>query len=190
MTIKHLLGLAKLYTGDPIKYHPERCLIHHIGLVTARAHLIGDRSLVCAAILHDLCKPTHGVDHAKAMAQMIYDVDDIRYFIHTMGAKVDTVHGLVLHHMDKQVTKRNKCTPFIDRFFVIDDMICRYDQAKIFTPKYTLPDGTIIKGKTITHIGMSPVQAACQTGQFTITVDRTPLTFDLDHADYILKTLV
>lgn len=189
MLINNLIRATKKYTDDPKEYHPEGCLYHHVGLVTARASLIGDRSLVCAAILHDLCKPSHGREHALAMAYLIETNDDVRYFIHNLGGKIDVVHQLVLRHMDKQVTRKNKHIPFMDTFFVIDDMINRHDIPTLIRT-ITLPCGTTFRNAEVYFMGMSPLQIARSIPEFTITVNRTPFTYPLSKSDWILKTII
>lgn len=189
--IKQLLSLCMSYTDDPKQYHPEQNLYHHISIVVARASLlIGDNSVTTAAILHDLLKPSEGRHHAKAMYSLMQSDDSIRYFIHLMGASFDTTSRIVLHHMDKCVTNKNKSVPFIDKFFLIDDMINRYDSGVTKVVCYKeLPDGSFTgKDSLISFVGFSPIQIYGGCKEFTVTVNRTPYTYSVDKVDWVLRS--
>ena len=189
--LKDLINNTKSYK-DPIQYHPEPSLYHHIAIVTARAYyLIGDRSVIMAALLHDLMKPVDALYHAGLMAEYFMGNDDLRYFVRCYGGDIGTVHDIIKHHMAKAVSKKSKHIPFIDKFFSIDDMIGRYELPSRVT-SITLPGGEHFKKANISFIGQSPVQIHSQKEdkKFTITINRTPYTFDIKHVDFFLQTIL
>lgn len=177
---------------DPVRYHPEPSLYHHVAIVTARAHyMIGDRSVVMAGLLHDLMKPVDALYHASLMANYFMDNDDLRYFVKCYDGDINIVHDIIKYHMAKAVSKNSKHIPFIDKFFCIDDMIGRYELPTRVT-NIILPNGETFNNVNISFIGQSPVQIHSQKEDkmFTITINRTPFTFDIKYVDFFLKTII
>lgn len=184
--MKQYIEHVKKYK-DPIQWHPEPNLYIHISLVTARArYLVNDINVTLAAVLHDLCKPTDGRYHAIAMFNLINTNDDIGYYIKSHGGNIDTVSNIVKYHMDKKVTKNNKTTPFIDKFFVIDDMIWRYKPITRYG-YIILPNGKCINGY-IQYIGLTPFDTADNNTHFTIMVNDIVYKYPIDLVDWVLNT--
>ncbi len=98
---------------EPLRWHPEGFTGIHSAIVAARAILSGatggknGRSLLMAALLHDIGKPTSGwmVDgawinhsHPQDGYDIIMNNDDIRYAVASV-ADLDHVAGLTCLHM-------------------------------------------------------------------------------------------
>jgi hypothetical protein len=189
--MEELLIKTRSSLEHPI-YHPERYLSRHIALVMLRCLLYTENvNMVLAALFHDLHKPTEGAIvaieegvywqnkfHSKLAAEYVLENDDARYLIKSLGGRLAVVHGLVKHHMDKCVTRRNKHVPNIELFFVMDDMIGRYEQPKLIG--VDLPKLGKFKNGNIALIGQSPIQQHMSSDEFTIIMDRTPFTYNFN----------
>jgi hypothetical protein len=171
-------------------FHPEGTLNKHILLVAIRAMLISaNKDLVLAAFLHDLHKPSAGAskslpngtfwsnpDHAIMAAEC----DVIRHAVWSMGGNVDVVIPIIRRHMEvkEHITRKSRSVAFIDQFRIFDDMIERHVLPSN-TGTFFIPDIGNVNG-TINFVGQSTIQRHFQNGQFTVTLNRTPLTFPIE----------
>lgn len=196
-----MLDLFKATYNSPEHpiYHPEKYLHRHIFLVTLRAIIFyGYPELVMAALFHDLMKPQDGSlvetpdgsywsnqEHAKQAAEMIMDNDDIRYFI-SKECNPDIVHDIVRYHMavKERIGKKSRHVQFIEQFRILDDMVGRHEVPHV-KKRFIMAD---LKGDyRISHVGMSPIQIHFKMDEFTITVNRTPLTYKFVNFDSFFK---
>lgn len=190
--IINMLQATKNCLEHPI-YHPESVLSNHIKIVGLKALFLKNKELICAAILHDICKPIQGEyadidgikywtnkNHDKGAFDLIHNDDDIRYWIKQTGANIDNVANICLHHMNckQEIIKKDKDIPFIKEFTIIDDMVQRKQFPKQVGSFY-LPNIGNFAG-TITYVGQSPIQQHFKNKKFTVTLNRTPFVYSLN----------
>lgn len=203
MRLKQLLLDTKSSLEHPI-YHPERTLNRHILLVTLRCWLkTNNMNVVIAGIMHDLAKTLGGSmvkteagsywshpKHAGYIADEIDDYGDLAHFIHNMGGDVKVVSDICRYHMGVKdgPTKRSKKVPFMSEFAICDDMVGRKDFGSVVIDKILLPGNKIPhRNAEITFCGQSPIQISSGSRDFTLTVNRTPNTYDFSVIPKIMK---
>lgn len=156
-------------------YHPEKTVANHIAIVTLRAFLLtGNFDLVFAGLFHDWFKPQGQLKsipegdyisnplHAKQAYEWIMNNDDVKYFIKQHGGNYINVANIVLHHMDGKITNKNKHIPYLDIFFLLDNMLI--DPRELPSrPTYN-----------IYFVGQSPIQRFYNSKYFTITYGTSP----------------
>lgn len=184
--MNHFKPLSKVV--ERLDYHPEGNTLIHTKLVALRAtHLVGDRSVIAAAVWHDVCKAHKyggewkeyalgqywsNPNHAKQAHELILSDDDIRYWIYQFGADIDTVLDIVRCHMSIKngVPKKYRSIPFIEEFAMCDDMVHRRKLKSHvwgYHGKYAF--------NKVYFAGLSKIDiwAGCKT--YTITIGRYPI---------------
>lgn len=179
---------------DRIDYHPLGDVLSHVKLVVLKATLlIGDRNVIAAAWLHDICKhPQFGgyeridsqgrlyhsnPDHPRQAVDLILSDDNIRYWIRNQKANQDVVLDIINAHMSvkNHVPKKYKSIPFIDMFRMCDDDINRI-------PQTTLTRG--VEGKYMhskpDFVGLALLDILRGNRVFTITLNRMPYRYSFD----------
>jgi hypothetical protein len=189
----NLIGLLRATHTSPEHpvYHPEGMLNRHILLVALKALLgSGDRNVVLAAFFHDLHKTVEGSivsipegefwsnpRHAVTAARC----DDIRHAVWSLGGDVAIVSDIIRMHMavKENIPRSARSIPFIELFRSFDDMIGRHP-FPTRTDDFFIPGRGMLKNKTLTFVGQSPIQRHFRMNEITVTINRYPYTFPFE----------
>lgn len=150
-------------------------------------------NLVLAALFHDIHKPTQGKiittekgdywsnnRHAQMSEDMILNEQSIKKFITDNEGNWEIIAIICKEHMNVKFseTRMNKIKivcPLIEKFHKCDDMV-RKEEIET-EGEWILPRIGKVSG-LMTFCSMSPIQDRARNGEFTITVNRTPYTFN------------
>jgi hypothetical protein len=179
---------------DRIDYHPLGDVLSHVKLVVLKATLlVGDKNVIAAAWLHDICKsPEFGgyertdsqgriyhsnPDHARQAVDVILSNDDIRYWIRNRRCNQDTVLDIIGAHMSVKngIPKKYKSIPFIDAFTMCDDDVNRISQTSLVRG---------VQGKFLhsrpDFVGLAQLDILKENRIFTVTINRMPYRYSFD----------
>ena len=153
---KKKLDNLKEYRENPL-YHPEENCYEHIRIVTERCILTQNMNLVCAGVLHDICKcdvseinPLTGYPkspgHEEQAGLLIERDNQVSKWIETMGANFHIVHYLVTEHMRIKMIKEMRKSkvhrmeihpwfPMLVVFTNFDSMRTSKEDLEYFTQK-------------------------------------------------------
>lgn len=181
---------------EPLRWHPEGFTGIHSAIVAARAILSGavvgknGRSLLMAALLHDIGKPTSGwmVDgawinhnHPQDGYDIIMSNDDIRHAVASV-ADLDHVADLTRLHMglkayalgESGFPHKANGLPYADLFPYLDEMIGRLPFEAVQRVNIMHPDwqGAGVYG-VVHFAGVTPLNQHSRSRVFTLSMRDT-----------------